>query len=87
MESDLTPEQIAWIDAVARGMVAVDVAHVLVSRLDYARARHPEGASFAALVAEVAEAMAEPAESERQRYELIDVAVVAIRMWLGEVEP
>lgn len=61
-----------------------DALNKLESRIRYARAVHPEGASFAALLAEYREAEAEDAGSERERDELLDVACVAIRLHLGE---
>lgn len=56
----------------------------LAARLAYARRQHPEGASLPALRAEVAEVEAEPPGSAREADELLDVAVVALRLWLGE---
>lgn len=56
----------------------------LYDRVRYARTRHPQGATLAALVEEVDEALAEPAGSRRERDELLDVATVAIRLYLGE---
>jgi len=84
----MTPEEIhARILAACGAAEARNWTGAIDRRLRHARASHPEGASFAALLDEVDEAMAEEDESERQRDELIDVAVVAIRMWLGEREP
>ena len=59
----------------------------LSDALRAARAKHPSGANLAALVEEVGEvARAMRREStERVREELMDVATVALRLWLGEV--
>lgn len=58
----------------------------LASALQRARQLHPEGASMNALVEEVGEvARARRREThERVREELLDVAVVALRLYLGE---
>lgn len=58
----------------------------LVVRIERARRLHPEGSNLAALTSEVGEyATALLRESkERQRDELWDVAVVAVRLALGE---
>lgn len=61
----------------------------LLARLTHARAKHPEGASFDALVEEVGEvARARLDRSvDQERSELLDVAVVALRLYLGERAP
>lgn len=61
----------------------------LQDRLRHARAKHPAGASFDALVAELGE-VAEArklGDHDHARDELLDVATVAIRLWIGEVTP
>ncbi len=56
--------------------------------LDAARKKHPHGSTFHALVEEVGEVARvqtkELADQDRRRAELADVAVVAIRLFLGE---
>lgn len=61
----------------------------LCSAIERARDRHPEGSNLAALISEVGEvATAMLRESpSRIRSELLDVAVVAVRLWLGERAP
>ncbi len=53
-------------------------------RLAHARRAHPDGATLAALLEEVDEVLAEAPGTARERDELLDVATVAIRLWLGE---
>lgn len=68
-----------WLDA--------NLARRIGDRLREASEKHPEGASLAALVSEVGEvATAMLRETpERTKDELLDVIVVAIRLWFGEV--
>lgn len=66
--------------------MALDWAEALANRLQHARKKHPEGADLWALMAELCEVFEEyGADSERYKDELIDVATVAIRIYLGEV--
>lgn len=68
-----------WLDA--------NLARRISDRLWHARKKHPEGVNLTALVSEVGEvATAMLRETpERMKDELLDVIVVAIRFWLGEV--
>ena len=64
----------------------MSVYDILAHRLTLARSKHPQGASFDALLSEVGEVADErlAGNPEREREELLDVAVVAIRLYLGE---
>lgn len=61
----------------------------LAERMAHARRWYPEGTTFTALVEELGEvARAMDREGvDRERDELLDVATVAIRLWLGERAP
>jgi len=61
----------------------------LAVAIDRARKLHPEGCNLTSLFEEVGEvARAVRRESpDRVRDELLDVAVVAMRLWMGEVTP
>lgn len=67
--------------------MALDWAEALANRLQHARKKHPEGADLWALMAELCEVFEEFNASDAERYkdELLDVATVAIRIYLGEV--
>lgn len=67
----------------------MSIHDILRHRLTLARSKHPEGASFDALMSEVGEVADErlAGNPDREREELLDVAVVAIRLYLGEVKP
>lgn len=59
----------------------------LLQVIVHARQKHPKGANFEALVAELGE-VAEArkrGDQANERDELLDVATVAIRLWMGEV--
>lgn len=72
-----------WADRTPRYQEA------LAARLDHAKAKHPEGPTFAALieeVGEVARVLDDPSKRDEYRSELLDVATVAIRLWMKENE-
>ncbi len=56
----------------------------LTERIRQARIKHPTGASLMALQDEIVEVACEEPGTERERSELLDVATVAMRMYLGE---
>lgn len=61
----------------------------LVARIAKGRAKYPEGCTFLSLVdeaGEVAHAINKREHIERARDELLDVAAVAMRLYLGEVD-
>lgn len=58
----------------------------LEARIAHARDQHPQGASFDALVAELGEAAEarKRGDAAHEREELLDVATVALRLYMGE---
>jgi NTP pyrophosphatase (non-canonical NTP hydrolase) len=61
---------------------------VIASRMMKGREKYPQGASFSSLVDEVGEVARvttkEGGNPDRRRDELLDVIVVALRLYLGE---
>lgn len=74
------------------GLLVGDPAHELAPlavRLAMGRAKYPRGATVLSLLdeaGEVAHAVNKYETSERIREELLDVAVVAMRLYLGEID-
>ena len=74
---------------VERDRIPAPELAAITLRLAHARAKHPDGASFDALVEEVGEVARARLERQpdQEREELLDVAVVAMRLYLGERAP
>ncbi len=83
--ANLTSTQSRCTELLLANRAIPDIAPLLEA-LTVGRAKHPEGANLTALaeeVGEVARAMRRETP-ERVREELLDVAVVAMRLYLGE---